>query len=69
MSAEVWMNLQGGKEVVKVGKKMVGKPVKETIVEEVDMKVVQLLLKHFLSARRLYSWKNILEMIDHRITS
>jgi hypothetical protein len=45
---------------------MVVKLVKETTVQEIDMMVLQTLLKHFLSVRRLYSWKNFLEKIDLR---
>ena len=47
------MNLQGdsrsGREVVTLGKKMVVKQVKETIVQEMGMKVLQILLNPFLS--------------------
>ena len=52
-----------GEKVVMLGKKMC---VKETIVEEMDMKVPQIVLNHFLSARRLYPWKNLSGKIDLR---
>lgn len=49
------MNLQGdsrsGREVVTLGKKTVVKQVKETIVQEMGMKVLQILLNPFLSVK------------------